>query len=170
MIKERRFSVHPNVLSVLLHLRLKDELGVKASRSHVDREEKVVERTKYREGKGKRKGKAKFEPKTPHLSKKAIKVQKERKEIEEEMREAEVDVDREERAKIVSLTSPATGTRRFEECLFNVHLFLSAHGNTQTALRPLLPDTQGTPPDTTLTSSATRNIAVRASRQYRFLQ
>lgn len=99
MIKERRFSVHPNVLSCLLHLRLKDELGVKASTSRVDREET----NQPKRGKDQMtKGKKKFQPKSPHLSKKAMKAQKERKEIEEEMKEAEADVDSEERSKIVS--------------------------------------------------------------------
>jgi nucleolar complex protein 3 len=94
MIKERRFNVHPNVLSCLLHLRLKTELGVKASDTRADREERKEKR---------KKGKNKYDPKPGHLSKAAKKAEKERKEIEKEMREAEAEVDREERAKAVSL-------------------------------------------------------------------
>ena len=87
MIKERRFIVHPNVLSCLLHLRLKTELGVRASEAKVERDDN--------RGKGKKKGKDKNKP---HLSKAAKKAEKERKEIEKEMKEAEAEVDKEERA------------------------------------------------------------------------
>ncbi|KAH9946186.1 nucleolar complex-associated protein 3 [Epithele typhae] len=74
MIKERKYQVHPEVLSCLFHLRLKSELGVRASET---------------------KGKATDQP---HLSKKAKKVLKERKEIEKDMHEAAAEVDQEERA------------------------------------------------------------------------
>jgi nucleolar complex protein 3 len=99
MIKERHFHVHPNVLSCLLHLRLKSELG--GVRASDDRAEKEEDRNKLRQRNDKgRKGKAKMDPK-PHLSKNAKKALKENKEIEEEMRDAEAEVDREERAKTV---------------------------------------------------------------------
>ncbi|TFY63968.1 hypothetical protein EVJ58_g2909 [Rhodofomes roseus] len=88
MIKERKFNVHPDVLSCLFHLRLKTELGVRASETKVDREQL---------GKGPRKGKNK-KAEQPHLSKKAKKAFKEKKEIAKEMREAEAEVDKEERA------------------------------------------------------------------------
>lgn len=96
MIKERRFNVHPNVLTCLLHLRLKAELGVKASDTRADRNEEPNRKEK------RNKGKNKHNPELPHLSKAAKKAEKERKEIEKEMREAEAEVDREEREKTVS--------------------------------------------------------------------
>ncbi|KAJ2916043.1 hypothetical protein MD484_g4375, partial [Candolleomyces efflorescens] len=89
MIKERRFKVHPNVLSCLLNLRLRTELGVRASQTRADKEE--------RHDKQSHKQKAKKKDQ-PHLSKKAKKALKERKEIEKELREAEAEVDKEERA------------------------------------------------------------------------
>ncbi|EPT05997.1 hypothetical protein FOMPIDRAFT_1026864 [Fomitopsis schrenkii] len=89
MIKERKFNVHPDVLSCLLHLRLKTELGVRASETKADKEQPGKAHPKR--GKGKKADQ-------PHLSKKAKKVFKERKEIEKEMREAEAEVDKEERA------------------------------------------------------------------------
>lgn len=92
MVKERRFNVHPRALSCLLHLRLKTELGVRASATSVDK----VGRDQVMGGKNKRrKGKDREQP---HLSKKAKKALKERKEIQREFREAEAEVDKEERA------------------------------------------------------------------------
>ncbi|PCH38232.1 nucleolar complex-associated protein 3 [Wolfiporia cocos MD-104 SS10] len=89
MIKERKFNVHPEVLSCLLHLRLKTELGVRASESKADKEPR---------GKAQPKGRKAKKAERPHLSKKGKKVLKENKEIEKEMREAEAEVDKEERA------------------------------------------------------------------------
>jgi len=96
MIKERRFNVHSNVLTCLLHLRLKTELGVRASEAKVERETKPekVKRGKKLKGQG--------AAASSHLSKTARKALKERKEIEKEMKEAEASVDREERASNVS--------------------------------------------------------------------
>ncbi|KAG6820591.1 hypothetical protein H0H93_014507 [Arthromyces matolae] len=93
MIKERRFNVHPEVLSCLLHLRLKTELGVRASDSSADKPQKKESSSKAasRRAKGKR-------TELQHLSKKAKKVLKEKQEIEKEFREAEAEVDKEERA------------------------------------------------------------------------
>ncbi|KAH9951376.1 nucleolar complex-associated protein 3 [Amylocystis lapponica] len=96
MIKERKFKVHPEVLSCLSHLRLKTELGVRASSSRADKTDTGSTKTHGREG-DKGKGKAKRAEK-PHLSKKARKALKERQEITKEMREAEAEVDKEERA------------------------------------------------------------------------
>ncbi|RPD66048.1 nucleolar complex-associated protein 3 [Lentinus tigrinus ALCF2SS1-7] len=98
MIKERRYNVHPEVLSCLLHLRLKSELGVRASETKVDKESgsgvgKAL--SKSRAAARRAKGKAVDQP---HLSKKAKKALKERKEIEKEMHEAAAEVDKEERA------------------------------------------------------------------------
>ncbi len=92
MIKERRFAVHPNVLSCLLHLRLRTELGVRASDTKVEKE---VEGDPRQLRKGKKASQ-------PHLSKKGRKILKEKKTIEKEMREAEAEVDKEERAVTVS--------------------------------------------------------------------
>ena len=96
MIKERRFNVHSNVVTCLLHLRLKTELGVRASEEKVERETKreKLKRGKKLQGQG--------AAASTHLSKKARKALKERKEIQKEMKEAEASVDREERASNVS--------------------------------------------------------------------
>ncbi|KAF9532946.1 nucleolar complex-associated protein-domain-containing protein [Crepidotus variabilis] len=86
MVKERHFKVHPNVLSCLLHLRLRTELGVRASDKYADKPET-------------RKGKHSKEKKAQqvHLSKKTRKVLKEQKEINKDLREAEAEVDKDER-------------------------------------------------------------------------
>ena len=102
MIKERRFNVHPDVLACLLHLRLKTELGVRASEARVEREDRSNGQSS-RKGKGK--GKAK-----PHLSKKGKKALKERKEIEKELKEAEAEVDKEERSSHVGSATPTSMT------------------------------------------------------------
>ncbi|KAI0341699.1 nucleolar complex-associated protein 3 [Trametopsis cervina] len=94
MIKERRFNVHPEVLSCLTYLRLKTELGVRASESKADKPETKTF-SKGRAAARRAKGKPTAQP---HLSKKAKKVLKENKEIEKEMHEAAADVDKEERA------------------------------------------------------------------------
>ncbi|KDQ18509.1 hypothetical protein BOTBODRAFT_63430 [Botryobasidium botryosum FD-172 SS1] len=91
MVKERCFNVHPNLLSCLLHLRLKTELGVRSSETRADREDQGKDKGK--------KGDKKSKKDRIHLSKKAKKALKERKEIEQEMHEAEAEVDKEERAK-----------------------------------------------------------------------
>lgn len=107
MIKERRFHVHPNVLSCLLHLRLKSELGgVRASDGRAEKDGDLARQQKRRDPlwKNGKKAKAKFDPK-PHLSRNAKKAMKENKEIEEEMHEAEAEVDREERAKTVRIAA-----------------------------------------------------------------
>ncbi|KAG6890726.1 hypothetical protein C0995_005099 [Termitomyces sp. Mi166 len=93
MIKEKRFNVHSEVLSCLLHLRLKTELGVRASDSSVDEPPKKESSSKAaaRRAKGK-------STELRHLSKKAKKALKEKHEIDKEFREAEAEVDKEERA------------------------------------------------------------------------
>lgn len=91
MTKERHFNVHPEVLTCLLHLRLKTELNIRASDSKVDKHTQSKGKAAARRAKGK-------PTEQPHLSKKAQKVLKERKEIEREMRDAEAEVDKEERA------------------------------------------------------------------------
>ena len=110
MIKERRFNVHPEVLTCLAHLRLKTELGVRASETKADRpDEHKMGKTKAaaRRAKGKETGQ-------PHLSKKAKKVLKERKEIEKELNEAAAEVDKEERAANVRV--PDTCDTRHTGC------------------------------------------------------
>ena len=85
MVKERHFRVHPNVLSCFLHLRLRTELGVRSSDTQADKSD--TQNLKRVKGK-----------KAPvHLSKKAKKALKEQKEINKELREAEAEVDKEER-------------------------------------------------------------------------
>ena len=96
MIKERHFNVHPEVLTCLLYLRLKSELSVRASDSRVDKEDKTKIHPK---GKTATKGKS---TDRPYLSKKARKALKEKKGIKREVREAEAEVDKEERARTVS--------------------------------------------------------------------
>jgi nucleolar complex protein 3 len=102
MIKERHFNVHPEVLTCLLHLRLKTELNIRASDSKVDKNIQSKGKAAARRAKGK-------STEQPHLSKKAQKALKERKEIEREMRDAEAEVDKEERANTVSVV-----TRRYK--------------------------------------------------------
>ena len=95
MVKERRFKVHPDVLGCLLSLRLKTELGVRFSETRAEREpapDKGGKKAKNKKGSTEK----------VHLSKKAKKVLKERQEIEKEMKEADAEVDREERAANVS--------------------------------------------------------------------
>jgi nucleolar complex protein 3 len=98
MIKERRFAVNPEVLRCLLHLRLKTELGVRASDSGVD---KPLTKTQSKGKATQRRAKGK-NTEQPHLSKKARKALKENKEIQRELKEAEAEVDKEQRTSTVS--------------------------------------------------------------------
>jgi nucleolar complex protein 3 len=100
MVKERRFNVHPDVLSSLLHLRLKTELGVRSSDSKADKEQSVKTHSKGKAATRRAHGKATDQP---HLSKKLKKALKEKKEIEREFRDAEAEVDKEERTSTVSV-------------------------------------------------------------------
>ncbi|KAH7103818.1 nucleolar complex-associated protein 3 [Auriculariales sp. MPI-PUGE-AT-0066] len=95
MVKERHFHVHGNVLAPLMHLRLKNELHVRASDTKADKDSDGA-RPSMKRGKNK-KGK---DGEPQHVSKKQKKALKEKKEIEKEMREADAEVDKEERAKI----------------------------------------------------------------------
>ncbi len=93
MIKERHYRVHPNVLSCLLHLRLRSELG------------SMREKGKGK-GKAKENGtevKAKSEIRNKWMTKNKRKAERERKEVEKEMDEAEAEIDLEERATVVSM-------------------------------------------------------------------
>lgn len=114
MTKERRYKVNSRVFDLLLHLRLRSELGNKRSstttctdpeaEAEKQRKEYAERRAamKAREKKGKGGGKGANSKQVrkglaTHLSKKQVKKQKELKEIEEEMKEAEATVDLEER-------------------------------------------------------------------------
>ncbi|KAF9227961.1 NOC3p-domain-containing protein [Gyrodon lividus] len=97
MIKERHYKVHPEVLTCLLHLRLKNELGVRASDSKVNKEDKTQTYPKGKAAVRRAQGRSIDKH---HSSKKAKKALKERKEIEREVHEAEAEVDKEELAKI----------------------------------------------------------------------
>ena len=155
MIKERKFNVHPDVLSCLLHLRLKTELGVRASETKADKERPGKAHPK--KGKGKKADQ-------PHLSKKAKKVLKERKEIEKEMREAEAEVDKEERAAKVELSASICVIR------LGAHgNHLTANGDAQIALCPLFPDPQASHADTAASRGSPRNLQILAFGQHRFL-
>ncbi|KAJ3779350.1 nucleolar complex-associated protein-domain-containing protein [Lentinula raphanica] len=94
MIKEKRFNVNPTVLTCLLHLRLKSELGIRSSESRADKpnsEFRFHRRDTARRAKGK-------SVDHQYLNKKARKALKEKKEIEREFRDAEAEIDKEERA------------------------------------------------------------------------
>jgi len=111
MVKERRYKVHPEVLSCLVHLRLKTELGVRSSDSKADSSGEK-EGKKYAKGRAAaRRAKGKVTDQ-PHLSKKGKKIQKERQEIEKDMREAAAEVDKQDREANVCLTS----RRQFPSC------------------------------------------------------
>ena len=105
LVRARSFAIRPEVLSALLHLRLKDELGggrVRASADAVFREKEgskgKVHWNKEKDHKGRRGGKAKSAMlKAKAGSKKSREVRKERHAIEKEMAEAEGEVDQEER-------------------------------------------------------------------------
>jgi len=145
MIKESKYQVNPNVLSCLLHLRLKTEIGVRASKTSV---EKQPVKTKSREKRGK--GTAATQT---HLGKKAKKVLKEKAAVRKDMKEAEGEVDKEERNKTV-----------WEQILktfrgLNRSLSL-AHRDAEACLRPLLPDSEEPVPDTASARCAARNCQI----------
>lgn len=114
MTKERKYKVNSLVLDLLLHLRLRDELGNKRSsttqstdpdaeaakaRREYEERKALMKAREGKKGKGGKGAKAKDIRKglATHLSKKQVKKQKELKAIEEEMKEAEATVDLEER-------------------------------------------------------------------------
>ncbi|CAO1613721.1 unnamed protein product [Parajaminaea phylloscopi] len=101
MIKERAYQINAKVLNLLLHLRLKDELGAKrADTVRADKSERTDGDSKgkrFQSGKGKAKPKDVRKGQGQHLSKKQVKKMREIKEVEKDMREAEAEVDQEER-------------------------------------------------------------------------
>ncbi|WFD49471.1 hypothetical protein GLX27_004154 [Malassezia furfur] len=108
MIRERKLAVHANVLDLLAHLRLRDELGKGHRTGPMGTASVAKPRAKPRhtsaaesrraDPKAVRKGLA------THVSKKQAKRNKELRAIEEEMREAEAAVDVEERTRHQSET------------------------------------------------------------------
>lgn len=99
MIKERKFQVHPNILSSLLHLRLRSELDMMRDRK--SRAANAGNRDRNSKG-DKEKPKFKSEIRKKWQTKNQKKREKEMKEVEKEMAEAAAEVDTEERAKVVS--------------------------------------------------------------------
>jgi hypothetical protein len=175
MIKERRFAVHPHVLSCLLHLRLQTELGIRASEWRADKEEKRKARGKHstnRSASRRAKGKA---AETPHLSKKTKKVLKENKEIESEMQEAAAEVDKEEKANavrtlfFVAISRPANV--RFVHGLLMWHCDSRsvANRNAQAVVCTLLPDLEERPADAAALGSTAWYLTLCAQRQRRLL-
>lgn len=108
MIKERKFQVHPNVLSCLMHLRLRAELEQMR-----DGKNSKAGKGNFK-GKGKGKDEASTEPKFKSevrkkwQTKNQRKREKEMKEVRKEQAEAEAEVDLEERAQVVSCARKAT--------------------------------------------------------------
>jgi nucleolar complex protein 3 len=92
MIKERRYKVHPNVLSCLLALRLRSELSSPhESKNKARYNDKKPDETKV-----------KSEIRKKWMNKNRRKAEKERQEVEKELQEASAEVDQEERSKVVS--------------------------------------------------------------------
>jgi nucleolar complex protein 3 len=98
MIKEKKFNVNERVLEMLSHLRLKNELQAdrRADMTSISRVtdafDKSLKPKDVRKGKGQ------------HLSKAAVKKMKEVREIQKEMKEADAEVDQEERERHQSET------------------------------------------------------------------
>ncbi|WVW86217.1 hypothetical protein I302_108259 [Kwoniella bestiolae CBS 10118] len=98
MIKERHFQVNPNVLTCLLHLRLRNELdqmkrGKNAKGGSGDKKQDDIKGKKF-----------KSEIRKKWATKNQRKKEKEMKEVEKEMKEAEAEVDKEEVAQIQTET------------------------------------------------------------------
>lgn len=158
MIKERRFNVHPEVLTSLAHLRLKTELGIRASETTVDKPDDLkMGKTKAaaRRAKGKETGQ-------PHLSKKAKKALKERKEIEKEMNEAVAEVDKEERAANVSVPHACDTCHR--KLISSANCV--ANRNAQAPLRAVLPNPQEPSSDSALAGCTARHSQIRPPGQH----
>lgn len=170
MIKERKFKVHPEVLSCLSHLRLRSELGVRSSDSKADKpaEQGAKKYANNRAAQRRAKGKATDQP---HLSKKARKAMKERQEIQKEMREAEAEVDKEERAAVVRFS--VFQTHYLTPCslqLCSVVCLSVAYRNPQTSLRALFPHSQKSRSHAVAASRPGRHIKICAFGQHRFFQ
>ncbi|GAA5820622.1 hypothetical protein JCM3770_003556 [Rhodotorula araucariae] len=109
LVRARSFAVRPEVISALLNLRLKDELGngTRASADAVFREREgkngVVRWNKEKNHRGRKGGKAK-EAMAKKGSKKARQARKEQHQVEKEMAEAEGEVNQEERERNMTET------------------------------------------------------------------
>ena len=154
MIKERRFNVHPEVLSCLLHLRLKTELGVRASHSTSDRNTSAKTMSSGRAASRRAKGKPVNEP---HLTKKMKKVLKDKKEIAKEFRETEAEVDKEERAITASREVLCVSKLIF-------YSFVPAHGNPETPVCHVLSNTKKSSPYSVASSSIERHFQICTPR------
>lgn len=148
MIKESKYRVNPNALSCLLHLRLKTEIGVRASKTTA---EKQSAKNKSKEKRGKGTAAAQT-----HLSKNAKKVLREKEAIRKDMREVEVEVDKEERDKTVW---------EHPEDFPWAKSFPLAYRDVEARLRPLLSNPQEPIPHTAFAGCATRNCQVLTPRQ-----
>ncbi|GAA5888667.1 hypothetical protein JCM6882_009042 [Rhodosporidiobolus microsporus] len=103
LVRARSFAVRPEVISALLNLRLKEELGggrVRASADAVFREREgkngIVRWNKEKNHRGRKGGKAK-EAMAKKGSKKARQAKKEQQAVEKELREAEGELNQQER-------------------------------------------------------------------------
>ncbi|KAI5475797.1 nuclear export protein noc3 [Pseudohyphozyma bogoriensis] len=110
LVRARSFAIRPEVLSALLNLRLKEELGggrVRASADSIYREKEgrkgIVRWNKEKDHRGRKGGKAKAAM-AKKGSKKTRAVAKEREAIEKEMREAEGEINQEERERNMTET------------------------------------------------------------------
>lgn len=148
MIKESKYRVNPNVLSCLLYLRLKTEIGVRASNTSSERQ---PAKNKGKEKRGKGTAAAQV-----HLSKKARKVLKEKETIRKEIKEAGVEVDKEERDKTV-------WEHRGE--FLCAEAFSLAHRNIEARLRSLLPNPQEPVSDTAAACCAPGNRQILTPSQ-----
>lgn len=106
MIKERHYNVQPKALSCLLSLRLKTELHLRASESKVDKGETSRNKITSKNKAAARRSQGRT-TEQPHLSKRAVKILKEKKAIQREFRDAEAEVDSEERATMVRFATPS---------------------------------------------------------------
>lgn len=168
MVKEKKFTVHPSVLSCLFSLRLNSELGVRASVHKADKSEEQQQKqlSKNRAAQKRAKGK---KTDAPHLSKKAAKAMKERNEIQKEMKEAEAEVDKEQRAVTVR-TILFCDVYRWS-ALTMVWLFgIIAHRDAEVAVRLVLSDPQEPDPDAASPRCVTRGIKILSSGEHRLLQ
>ncbi|GAA5983896.1 hypothetical protein JCM11641_006414 [Rhodosporidiobolus odoratus] len=103
LVRARAFAVRPEVISCLLNLRLKDELGggrIRASADAVFREREgkngIVRWNKEKNHRGRKGGKAK-EAMAKKGSKKARQAKKEQEAVDKEIREAEGELNQQER-------------------------------------------------------------------------
>lgn len=160
MIKERRFKVHPNVLSCLLFLRLRSEL----SAPHEAKKDKFSRGSKD----GKQQDvKFKSDIRKKWMNKNRRKAEKEKQEVEKELNEASAEVDQEERSKVVSDESKNETRNRIDppETCVCVRLYHHiANGNLEKPLCPLLFHSQTTQAIASASSGHGRDRQIRPSR------